>query len=172
MGLPAPVFLKGLVMRYKVNDKIFDSIDDVIDYCIEEDYHDATEDYFEIWVNDNYDTIYIANQRYRPYDILENFGDLDIVIDDYQYSMNEDDKYNAKYELERADPGDEIDCQRYTILVCEDEDANENEYVDSTASIEELRKYYDDRRVAENLADEEDKKVETDMMSLFQHIGA
>ena len=162
-------------MRYKVEDEIFEDYEDAIEYCISEDYHED-DDYFTDWVNDNYDSVEINGVTYSPYDILDNAGDGNIydVQREYCEAMNESDADDARYELRRADVGDDIYVQGFTIEVIEDEYDDEEEDggdYDGDA-IERTRQYIEDQNVLKELAETENKKNEDDLMSLFQVIGA
>ena len=159
-------------MKYKVieDDEVFDTIDEAIDYCIDDEYHDTDDDYFEEWVNDNYESAYIGGTTYYPYDILAEFGNFCDVIDRYQEEMNNDDRENAACELAGSNVGDEVDCQRYTIVVIED-DAGDYDG-DGETALEQVRRFYNEQKELEEINSNIQKEVENDMMSLFQHIGA
>lgn len=158
---------------YRVDDREFEDIEDVIDYCCDEDYYDD-DDGFEEWVNNDYGSITIYGTTYYAYDILENAdnGDLDSLRDDYKHDCNESDKDNARYELRNADVGDEIYCQGYTIYVCEENTGDtDGDDIDFEERIEMTRRFIDEQKlIAENKIARE-KKDEEDLMSLFQVIG-
>ena len=94
-------------MKYKVEDRIFDDIEDVLDYCIESDYH-SDDDYFEEWVN----------ERYTAYEVLDQGYSLDNLLDDFCEQQNENDWDDARYELNHADVGDEVECQTPCSAQC------------------------------------------------------
>ena len=153
-------------MRYKVEDEIFNDIDDAIDYCIADDYH-CDDDYFEEWVNDNWGCIEINGYDYYAYDVLNNAGDLDNVLSDFEERMNEDDRNEAQYQLRHSNVGDYVDCQAYTIEVIDDEEAKD---VDGDTRIEMTRKFIEEQKIIEKSAKEEELKNEADFMELFQVI--
>lgn len=154
-------------MKYKVNDEIFDSIDNVLDYCIEDGYH-YDDDYFGEWVNDNWGSITIDGFEYYAYDILDNAGDLDSVRDTYAERMNEDDREEAGYQLRHASPGEYVECQRYDIEVLPDEE--EPEENDRNETLELTRQFIEDMKCLEESAKAEEQQHELDFMELFQVI--
>ena len=85
-------------MRYLVLEEVeyYNSIDSVIDSCIEEDYHED-DDYFEEWVNDRYDSVTINGETYYPFDIVSNCdsGNYNDLLGEYCEAMNEDDRDNV-----------------------------------------------------------------------------
>ena len=113
-------------MQYRIleNDVVLNTIDQVIDYCIEEDYHDEDDYGFEEWVNDQYGYISIGDKRYYAYDILQTFEDSDLVIEEYQEYCNDDDENEARFALRNADTGEEIHIQRYTVRVEDDDNGD------------------------------------------------
>lgn len=154
-------------------DYITTDIDEVIDYCISEDFHADDEDCFENWVNDTCDGTEIAGVNYSPYEILERFDNLSDVIDSYCQYANEEDADNARYELRHADIGERIYIQAYEVI-CEEEEPEEEEefYGGDDRSLEALREVVACEQLAletERRLDEENKN---DYLSLFQTIGA
>ena len=120
-------------MQYRVqrdngDDYVTQSIDDVIDYCISDDYHTEDDDYFQEWVNDNYSGTTINGVDYYAYDILEKFDNLSDVLDLYVESENDHDTENAEYELRHAIDGETIYIQNYEVI-CEEIDV-ESDCVD------------------------------------------
>lgn len=156
-------------MLFKVleTDEIFETVDEVLDFCIEDDYHDD-DDYFEEWVNDMYQGIEIAGTYYHAYDILENAddGSLDDLRNDFCRESNDNDREEAEYEFRNCNIGDTIYIQRYTVEVIENGDYDGDEAFD-TVAMDKLRLEIEAQKV-ENV---EEKKNEIDIMSLFQHIG-
>lgn len=157
-------------MRYKVDDKYFDEYEEAIDYCIEERWHED-DDYFKEWVNDTYGSIEINGDWYSAYDILDNMdsSNLDSLLDDFCERMNEDDKDEARYELKRADVGEEIYVHNSTIIVVDDEEDCDGDK--AIASIENLRNFIEEQKILKEIAENEEKKNEDDFMSLFQVIS-
>ena len=156
-------------MRYKVEEEYFDDINSVLEYCIAEEYH-YDDDYFEEWVNDNWGSISIDGYDYYAYDILDRAGDLDNVRGTFMEHMNEGDWEEAEYALNRAQPGDEVDCQCYTIEVLEDEPEEETGDHDGDDKLEMTRRFIEEQKLIQESMEEEDKKHETDFMELFQVI--
>ena len=155
------------------DDRVFDDIDEVINHCIDEDYH-KDDDYFEEWVNDRYEYIEIYGERYWAYDILNSMadGELESLNDDYCEDQNENDRDNARYELRNADTGATIYIQNYTIKVIWEEDEDEDgDDVIVCNSIEELRaKLKEEEKLKVDQAIEI-HKTETDLMKMFQIVG-
>lgn len=155
-------------MKYRIKDEdvIFDTYDEAIDWCIDEDYHWDEEYDFRDWVNDLYDGIEICGNYFAAYDILDSLADgmLRDLHRDYCNDRNENDKDEADYQLERAVVGDEIECQGYVILVIEDEpgDYDGDEMLDAINAL----------RATLNAKKEEEKpEIENDLMQMFQTIG-
>ena len=160
-------------MKYKVDGEIFDTIDDVLDYCIDDDYH-WDDDYFKEWVNDRYGYITIYGEDFDAYDILNEMNQ-DILTDlkeDFCDDQNDVDRRNTEYDLQNAEAGYCITCQRYEIEVIEDEEETGDFDGDETrpCSIEEVRLYLEEQQILKDMAEAENKKNENDMMTLFQVI--
>ena len=158
-------------MRYRVSDEVFDTIDDVLDYCISDDYHEEDE-YFEEWVNDTEGSICICGDTYYAYDILTemNSSALDDLRNDYCSEQNDNDRDVAQWALNRADVGDTVDCQYSTIEVIEDEDEYEEDEEDDESKLDVVRQYIEDQRMLSESEEREHKKTENDLMELFQVI--
>ena len=157
------------MLKFIIEDdgKAFDNVDELLDWCIESDYHED-DDYFEEWVNEMYTGVEIAGTYYSAYDILNNAddGNLHDLLNDFCESMNDNDRENAECELRHASNGEKIYIQNYTVLVTEDEDCDGDE--DVKVDIEELRKTVASYNAS---ISEEEEKNEYDIMSLFQRIG-
>lgn len=153
-------------MIYEVDDKEFTSIDEVIDYCIDDEYHSDDGD-FEGWVNDNYYGVDIFGDHYYPYDIVEAlnsyaFGEL---RDRYCEEMNDADREQAEYDLHSAHPGDYVDIQGYSVLV-KDGDKVDDEIIEN-ATIESLRERLAEKEKLRQQEASEEEKTENDIMSLI-----
>ena len=155
-------------MRYKVENEIFNDIDDAIDYCITDDYH-CDDDYFEEWVNDNWGYIEINGYDYYAYDVLNNAGDLDNVLCDFEERMNESDREEAEYALRHSNIGDYVTCQAYDIEIIDD-DEDESGDSDGDDKIEMTRKFIEEQKQLVETAKEQEKKHDADFMELFQVI--
>lgn len=159
-------------MRYRVEffdgDEILDSIDDVLDRCIHDSYHED-DDYFEEWVNDNYDRVTINGETYYPYDILHemDYSNLSDLKDCYCQNENETDADNARYELEHAHPGDEVYVQGYTVYVINDEEKIEEQEETSECSLETLRSKLQEIEAMRKQAAEEIEKEEYDLLQII-----
>ena len=155
------------------DDSVFDDIDEVINYCIDEDYH-RDDDYFEEWVNDQYEYIEIYGERYWAYDILNSMadGELESLRDDYCEDQNDSDRENARYELRNANTGSTIYIQSYTIkVIWEEDDDEDGDDVIVCNLIEELRaKLKEEEKLKVDQAIET-HKTETDLMKMFQIVG-
>lgn len=157
-------------MRYKVceDNKIFDSIDEVLDWCIDDNWHED-DNYFEEWVNEYYDGTTINGYEYSAYDIISEFndGNYSDLKNDFCERMSEDDRENAEYELNNATPGGYVTIQGYEVEVLSDgdEDGDEVEF-----NVDDLRKTIEDTKAAYDTATAAEKEVEDDLMSLFQTI--
>ena len=159
-------------MRYKVmeDDRIVDDIDDVLEHCIDYEYH-WDDDYFEEWVNENWGYITIDGYDYYAYDILDKAGDLDSVRDDYCDRCYDDDRDEAEHSLRRAEIGETIDIQAYTVEILDDEYEVDAEEEEPTNKVEEVRWYLEEQKMLEDSAAEEAKKREENLMKLFQVIA-
>ena len=148
-------------MIYKVDGNEFETIDKVLDYCIVEDYH-RDDDEFENWVNEYYNGAEIYGDYYKPYDILEALDtySLNCLRDDYCSECNERDREDAEDELLGAKDGDTVYVQNYTVEVCDNEEAEEDEE-DIHAICERLKKEKETKKA-------EETKDENDLMMLFQ----
>lgn len=172
-------------MIYRVIEDGFetDDIDSVIDHCVSRDYYDEDDDYYENWVNDNYEGVSIEGTYYSAYEILENFGDLCLVLDEYKDSMTSSAKEEADWDLRHADPGDKIDVQGCTVeVLCDDdldtgdydgdEELTHNEdYVANGDLIEELRMKIEAKKEIDRTEQENNKAQQNNYYDLFQTIG-
>ena len=160
-------------MRYLVEEtnEIYNDIDDVLNDCIEDDYHDMSDDYFEEWINDVYGYVSIGNCEYHAYDVLNAMDDLYNFEEDYCESQNENDRENAYYELKHGRVGEKVYCQNYVIEIIDDEtgDDDGDEDIDY---VEMTRQYYDEQSCLMKSQEEREKEDEKDLMALFQRIGA
>ena len=166
-------------MSYKYivleDDEVFYDIDDVIEHCIAEDYHED-DSYFEDWVNDHEDSVTINGETYQPYDILENLdeGNLNDLRGEFCERMNEDDESDARYELNHAEENEEVHIQNYTVKVVEDSDEGkeeEQECYDESTAMENLRARLEQNKQLNQSIKEETKKSEEDLMKMFQIVG-
>lgn len=157
-------------MKYFVEgeDEPFYSIDDVLDYCIEDDYHED-DDYFEEWINDNYEKISINGVDYWAYDILNEMDSSNLydLRKDYCMNENENDRDNGRFELERADNGEEIYIQRYVVTVVDEEEEEES----SDGCLENTRRLLEEQKADYDKQAAENKKTEDDIMTMFQVIS-
>jgi len=167
-------------MRYEWNDEIYDSIDNVLDAVISDDYHEDDE-YFEEWVNDNYDGTSIYGEWFSAYRIVYNcneslYGDL---LSNYEEEMNDEDRDNARYELENSGPGETVYCQGECIrVIAEDEEQTDNDDDNDDeikrrvcANLDEVRQFINDQKYLEQQAAERSKQEEDDVLELFQVVG-
>lgn len=160
-------------MIYKVNtgeeEEVFESIDEVIEYCIDDEWH-TDDDYFHEWLDNNYDGVEINGVYYCAYDIVSqaedsNWNDL---LNIFCEEMNENDKNEARMQLEQADNGEVIYIQGYSVTVC-DEDDNKQPYEDfEPETIEQLRERL---KIQKELEVEEKEKLSQESMDLLQMIG-
>jgi len=161
-------------MKYRIeeDDEVFDSIEDAVNYCIDDDWH-WDDDYFEEWVNDTEDNVTIYGHTYYPYEILDNC-DSDTLHDlhrQYCENCNDDDKEEACRELERSLPGDRVECQGYVIQVLEDYEDEETGDTDGDEALEILRKRLQEIEAVNIETQENEKKDENDLMNMFQIVG-
>ena len=168
MGCLLLLFLKGDYMRYKINDdQVLDDIEEVIECCIDCDYH-KDDDYFEEWVNDNYDHVEINGETYMPYDIVSNldYSNLRDMQENYCTEENENDEENARFELTHGRIGSVVWIQGNEVLIMDDE--YENEEVDSEDSMTALRV-----RLAQNKAilEQDIQEMKKNELDLLQIIG-
>lgn len=160
-------------MRYEIvgTEEIFDTIDEALDYCIEEDYYE-NDDYFEEWVNDNWSEARctICGYTFEPYEIakIEDYC-IDELLRDFKESMNERDRQEAEYDLRYAGIGYETNVQNYTIRVIEDENEDEEVFDEPSEDLlEQCRKRIEERISEIEAVQNNEKQTEDDIMSLFQ----
>jgi len=155
-------------MIYEVDGQRFDDIDDVLDYCIEDDYHEDDDGAFKDWVNNEYSGVSINGEYYEAYDIVEalNSYDLDNLREQYCDEMNDSDKGEARWALEHASDGDYVYVQSYTVHVYND---NSGDY-DGDEELENLRERLSQDNVAKIEKEKEEKKNENDIMNILQVI--
>ena len=161
-------------MKYRVNDVTFDSIEDVLDYCIVDDYHYEDNDDFEEWVNEAYGHIEINGEEYWAYDILNNADDYNYreLRNSYCENENDNDRENAENELLSAEDGDEVYLHGNVIHCYEENEEETGDYDgDDLSSLEMIRAYIEEQKVLAEQQKENDKKNEEDLMKLFQTIG-
>lgn len=151
-------------MRYEVDSETFYDIEDVLNYCIEDDYHED-DDEFEDWVNDEYGSITICGDEYYAYDILEKADDHNWSYAKSRYceEKNDNDREDAIYELTHCKANDYVYIQSYTVYVY-DNDISKDEAEDA---VEIARQNIENKRKIS----EEEKQDEDKFMSLFQTLG-
>lgn len=145
-------------------------IDEVIDYCISEDFHSEEDNYFEEWVNETYDGTEIAGVEYSPYKILMEFDNLNDVLPDYCSWANENDADNARYELLHASVGERIYIQDYAVI-CEEEEEPEDVYDCDGDGLELLREEIETEQTRIDTANKMDEQNRKEYLNLFQTIG-
>ena len=159
-------------MKYRVEetDEVYDNIDDVIDACIDEDWH-WDDDYFPEWVDENEDHVTINGETYYAYQILSELDDdnLNNLHHDYCEQMNEEDADEARRQLMNASEGDRIEIQNYVVSVVEDDE--ETGDTDGDGSLDYLRERIQREIELANSEKAEEKKTENDLMNMFQIVG-
>lgn len=109
-------------MKYIVDDETFEEVDDVIDFCMDADYH-WDDDGFEEWVNELESPVQLFGCTYYVYDILRELDDaqLNELRTEYCEEANRTDEDEARHELYRASDGDVIWVQGYRVECVEEE---------------------------------------------------
>lgn len=159
-------------MRYLVNETYYDDIDEVINACIEDDYHEDDE-YFEKWLNDECGYITIAGQTFYAYDILNSMNDylFDEERDEFCERMNDDDREDARYELLHAKPGTTVYIHHSEVLCLEDEEEDDDdENYNREESLEAARTFVKEQKLLADAKAAEEKVEEDDIMKMFQVI--
>lgn len=159
-------------MRYLVNETYYDDIDEVINACIEDDYHEDDE-YFEEWLNDEYGYITIAGQTFYAYDILNSMNDylFDEERDEFCERMNDDDREDAQYELSHAKPGTTVYIHHSEVLCLEDEEEDDDDAnYNREESLEAVRTFVEEQKLLADMKAAEEKVEEDDIMKMFQVI--
>ena len=156
-------------MKYRVDDEVFDNVDDAIDYCISEDYHRDDDYDFEDWVNDRECGAEINGYSYNAFEIISAIddGNWSELKNAFCESMNDSDRENTRYELIHSEIGDSVDCQDCTIYVIADDDCGDYDGND----IEEVRQFVNDRKMIEEEENKKNKQNEDELVRLFQTIG-
>ena len=169
-------------MRYRFDDYTYTDIDELFEDIIDGSYHED-DDYFEEWVNDNYGGLEIEGHTFTAYQILYDSNEdyvIDRIKEIYCEEADNNDKADARYDLEHANIGDEVWIQGQKVCVIGDEDEEEegDEAFDEVArkslmeealnnARESIKKLHLKQLETENA----DKKNEDEMMSLFQVVG-
>ena len=145
-------------MTYTTDGEAFQDIDSVLNYCIEDDYHEDDMD-FEEWVNDMYGSIDICGDTYYAYDILDHASDGNITYAKERFceERNGNDREEAEYELRHAVPGDDIEVQRYVVHVWEDQEEDDDEV--NIEAINECRQRLEQERNSTSVEDDEFMKL-------------
>lgn len=164
-------------MKYRIKgtNTVFENIEDVLDYCIDDDYHDD-DNYFEDWVNETYSDYKVSLMGYEInlYSIAENCsnGLYNELLDSFKCEMNDYDREEANNELNNADPDDEIEIQAYTVQVIqEEEEEEEEENPETSLDIEDAilrcRKMIEKNLSDQKIEMEKEKQAEDDLMNVF-----
>jgi len=162
-------------MKYIIQEtgEEFTDIEAVLRYCIEEDYHEY-DDYFEEWLNDLEESATIGGHTFTAYEILNGCDDdmLNDFRNDFCERMNEDDEEEARRELNRADDGDVVEIQRYSVTVVDDEyeDEDAGDY-DGDDALFALRVRLEQDKEINEAQKAEEEKTENDLMNMFQIVG-
>lgn len=167
-------------MRYNVleTDEIYDSIEDVLDRCIRDDFYEDDSD-FEDWVNNRYGEIRINGGIYTAFDILcnmddSNYNDLNA---EYCEELNQADRRKAEFDLKHADIGDTVYVQDYTVEVIGNEnEQDDDEYEDDedphAIVVQELRDaIYEAVTGQKDTNDTDSDCIGSDLMKMFQVVG-
>ena len=163
-------------MKYRVygEEEDYYSIDDVIEDCISDDYHDD-DDYFEEWLNDIYESVRIGGETFTAYQILDGC-DRELLYDlrrDYCSEQNDNDRENAKWDLEHADVGDDVYIQNIRVMVLdddEDEDESAGDYDGDEDRITACRRKIEDQQLRVQQIKANEEAEENELMNLFQVI--
>lgn len=134
---------------YRVDGRVYEDVDLLVEDLITEDSFDD-EDYIEESVNEAYGSIEIAGETFEAYDILHDMNEylLDDVRNDFIDSWVENEREDAKYELNRLDPGEGCYVHGSYVECIEDDEPEEEVYVDPTEVSKEddtaIRSLFDD----------------------------
>lgn len=135
---------------WRVDGRVYRDVDLLVEDLITEDSFDD-EDYIEESVNEAYGSIEIAGETFEAYDILHDMNEylLDDVRSDFIDNWVETERDDAKYELERLDPGETVYIHgSYVECIDEEEEPEEEVYVDPTEVSKEddtaIRSLFDD----------------------------
>ena len=165
---------------YIVDDDVYrDTIDEVMDYCVDEDYYEDDWDGFYEWVDDLYydQKAVIGGCEFLPHEIIEDTEVESDLMRQYCEDRCERDVEDAQYELDRANTGDKIYIQRYTVEVVDDEEEEEDEEechhagdFDGDDILENLRMKIASCEAQAGFEEDDRIKNEKDLMDLFQVI--
>lgn len=161
-------------MKYQIvedEDEIFETIEDAVDYCISDEWHED-DDAFDEWMNDHFQGVEINGYYYSAYDIVgamndDNWGDLKTM---YCEDCNEEDREEAIRDLYRASIGDEIEVQGYNIRVIDD-DYSTGDVDGDGEDIESIRVRIETEKAQIEVEIQEEKKREDDLLKLIQIVG-
>ena len=161
-------------MKYQIvedEDEIFETIEDAVDYCISDEWHED-DDAFGEWVNDHYEGVEINGYYYSAYEIIgaiddDNWRELK---DMYCEECNERDREEAIGDLQGACVGDEIEIQGYTVRVIDD-DYSTGDLDGDGEDIESIRVRIETEKAQIEVEIQEEKKREDDLLKLIQVIG-
>ena len=165
--MPAPPLFEVNKMLFKIDTgwdgiKYFEKPEDVVDYCIDEDYYwDSDEGSFEEWINDREEYVVINGMTYYPYQILDalDYGNLQDLRHEYCSEKNENDEEDAYSEMRNAEIGKKFTIQCYEVEIIEDWEREEGD-TDGDKSVAEMIKQFEEPKISED-----------DMMEMFQVTG-
>ena len=161
-------------MRYVIEsvEEVFTDIDDVLNYCIDPDYHQDDDEFCD-WINELYSGAYIAGTFYSAFDILDGCDvyKLDQLRTEYCRDANDRDRDEARQELLDAEPGDTIEIQGYDVIVEDEDEQDEEVKKNFEEAMQELRMRLEQDKIEKNKQEEEDRKIENDLLSTLQIVG-
>lgn len=162
---------KGEKMYYLIDndpERRFDDEDELMEYCIPDDYYDDCEDEFCDYLDGEYGSINIAGNTYYANDILRDNdeGDYDDLYEEWRRDRVNSDREDALYHLRRAEHGDHIYVGNETVYVYDDTLESGDFDGDNSILVERL-----EETLKQNLeAEKEEPKSDIAFESFFQMV--
>lgn len=161
-------------MYYRIDDiqRVFDDIEDVLDYCLNIDYYLDNEDAFCEYLDEVYPRYEVAGLTLDPSDVLyhtasEAYADLKM---EWAQQELDDDFERFRDILSRMDPGDEEYVNGYDVCAFEDEPEEEGPVEVSENTIKSLESKLDMMKKIQEEATKKQKETEDQFSAMIQLI--
>ncbi len=149
-----------------------DSLDALLDYCIDYEYWLDDTDNFDESLDYDYGSIQICGYNYSASSVLKAVDESSYYdeLNNWAHSMADNEYDNAKYELRHTNPGDY--CYVCNYRVCAYEEIDDEDCGGDYDGDEDLKlyKHIEEKHKEETRVSEENKRLEGEFMNLFQTI--
>ena len=154
--------------QFDDDDRRFESIADILDYCVTVDYYMDDADGFDEWIEESEGTVEICGREFSPAEIfrsMDNYG-YEQELQYWAEQQVDTNKSDYRYELEQMTPGDHIIVCNYTIYAYADEEDEDTDGDDLVAATLELLKQKLDKQKEDEARElAEQSKVDNDFLS-------